>query len=58
MNNNCCEAHMPRVFAKNICDNERLFIFQRRKQRSGGKTIIKYPLSHGQMDGLLMNDET
>ena len=49
---------MPRVFAKNICDNERLFIFQRRKQRSGGKTIIKYPLSHGQMDGLLMNDET
>ena len=47
MNNNCCEAHMPRVFAKNICDNERLFIFQRRKQRSGGKTISIESWSNG-----------
>ncbi len=39
--------HMPRVFATHICDNERLLIFQLRKEGSGGKTISIESWSNG-----------
>ena len=40
MNNNCCEAHMPRVFAKNICGSERLFYLPTKEAEIGGQDHI------------------